>query len=175
MPFVYTIFLVVLSVTSYATGAVVARRSLKFRASSLICSPEVFIVVAALAIVFSLRPAHHSIQFLLVCGAALWLLGAGVSIATRTARKAGCGGTREFEEIAPVRSSVGIWKRWQTFSRSVADYQIRLVLVASYLLLIAPIAVASRLFRRDLPHGKSSTTWSPRSDAPSLDSARKPF
>jgi hypothetical protein len=83
-------------------------------------------------------------------------------------------GTREFENTHAPEATSNLWKRYVGFSRAVVDYEFRLLLVATYLLLVAPIALASRLVSKPAPE-EGDTTWLARTDDASMDSAGRPF
>jgi hypothetical protein len=172
---VFTVFLAILSFAGYSTGAVVARRSLKLRAGASVPAAEVLVGAAGFYAVFLLRPAPLALRYFVLSADAMGLLGVVVTSASRLTKSCFSGGTREFEEMRPSLEAASIWKRWLAFSSSIAEYEVRIVLVASYLLLIAPLAIASRLFRTNPARGSSITSWTPRGDSPGLNAARRPF
>jgi hypothetical protein len=172
---VSTVLLAILSFAGYSTGAVVARRSLRLRAGASVPAAEVLVVAAGLYTVFFLRPAPLALKYFVLSAAAMGLLGTVVASASRLTKSRFSGGTREFEEVRPSLEPSSVWKRWLAFSSSIAEYEIRIVLVASYLFLIAPIAITSRLFRPNPARGSATSSWAPRVDSPGLDAARRPF
>jgi hypothetical protein len=170
-----TVIVAVISFAAYATGAVLARRRLPSRVSVPVDPIEVLIVSGGLLLIVALPHAASSLTYVLVCALLGLLLGALTATATLARNKGGGGGTREFEDIpAPLRPT-NAWKRWLSFTRSVADYEIRLLLVACYLLIIGPIGVAHRLARATPANDGSRSNWLPRSDRATLDAARRSF
>ncbi len=170
-----TVIVAVISFAAYATGAVLARRRLPSRISPPVDPMEVLIVSGGLLLIVALPHAASSLAYVLVCALLGVLLGAITATATLARNKGGGGGTREFEDIRAPARSTNAWKRWVSFTRSVADYEIRLLLVACYLLIIGPLAVAHRLSRATPAYDRSPSNWLTRSDTATLDAARRSF
>jgi hypothetical protein len=111
----------------------------------------------------------------LICAVAMVFIGAAVARATLARQGCIAAGTKEFEDAGGQKSATSLWKRWLNFSRAVIDYEFRLMLVACYILIVGPIALAFR-WRREEPIGTGRTsTWTPRANTPSLDAARRQF
>lgn len=170
-----TVLLLLLSLASYAAGAVVARRASASRASSPGHPVEVLLVTGALVALAWVRGSHPFALYLLICAAAMFLVGMVVARVGRPTHLPVSGGTREFEEARAQAPATSAWKRWLAFSRSIADYEVRLVIVASYLLFIGPVALAFRLLSSDPFPADSPSTWAPREESSTLDAARRTF
>ncbi len=169
-----TVFIVVASLAAYAAGAVATRRVLASRPTA-VQPVEVLLAAGALAGIALLRRPPYRVTYYAICAAAMFLIGAATAAATMTTKKRAVGGTREFEDAgAPVRPD-SLWQRWLSFSRAVVDYEFRLLLVACYLLIVGPIAIASRFLRSDTAGSDATSTWTPKNDTPNLDAARRPF
>jgi hypothetical protein len=110
----------------------------------------------------------------LLSSAAAFLLALLVAGVNRRIGKHVSGGTREYEDFAGARP-VGLWKRWLNFSRAIIDYEFRLLLIAVYLLIIGPFALAFRFLRRVPAVSDASSTWTARNESPSLDGSRRSF
>jgi len=102
------------------------------------------------------------------------MVGCFVAMVSDKGNRRALAGTREFEEWNKP-AEAGPWKRWLAFSRAVADYEFRLLLVACYLVVVAPFAIAFRLRRAEQAEGAGSSAWIPRTDSPTFDAARRPF
>ena len=169
-----TVFIAVMSFTAYATGAVLARRAFSSRVSAAVHPLEVFVVAAIFAGVAAQRRPHYSLAYCALWLGAIVLIGAAMSRATLVAEGRASAGMREFEEPEDAEKPASLWQRWLSFSRATVDHEFRLLLVACYLIIIGPFAIAFRLLRAK-PASEAASSWTPRSDTPSLDSARRPF
>lgn len=172
---VQAVFIVVISFAAYAAGAVAARRTLAAQLSAAAHPLEVLLVGGLLAGVALFRRHHHSVAYFIICAAAMLFVGGAIAAATLTTRERVAGGTREFEDTNARPRAATPWAQWLSFSRAVIDYEFRLVLVAAYLMLIGPIAIASRWIGVEAARTGAATTWIPKRDMPSLDAARMPF
>jgi hypothetical protein len=168
-----TVLIVVVSLAAYAVGAVVTRRALARRATAPAHPLEVILAAGALVAIALLRRPPYRVTYCVMAASAMFLIGAAIAGLTR--RKAMAGGTREFEDAAATARAASLWKRWLSFSRAVVDYEFRLLLVACYLLIIGPVALAFRFLRADPAGRGAASTWMPKSDTPTLDAARRPF
>jgi len=166
-------FIAVISLGAYATGACVARRVLGAR-SSAVHPLEVLLVAGALAGIVLLRRPDHAVRYDVMCAVAMLLVGAAIAGVAVITREHVTAGTREFED-AGAEQPASAWKRWLNFSRAVVDYEFRLLLVACYLLIIGPMAIAFRLLRAKPAGSDVVSNWTPKSDTPSLDAGRRPF
>jgi len=173
-PSVRTVLIIVICLAAYATGAVTARRLLAPRLSALAHPLEFVLVTAALFVIASLRSAHPGLTFFLLASAATFLLALLVAGVNGRIGKHVSGGTREYEDVAGA-CPAGLWKRWLNFSRAVIDYEFRLLLIAVYLLIIGPFALAFRFLLRDPAVSDTSSTWTARNESPSLDGSRRSF
>jgi ABC-type branched-subunit amino acid transport system permease subunit len=169
-----TVFIVVVSLAAYAVGAVATRRVLASRPTA-VQPVEVFLAAGALASAALVRHPPYPVTYYANCAVAMFLLGVAIAAATVTTKKRAAGGTREFEDAGAPAQVASPWKRWLSFSRAVVDYEFRLLLVACYLLIIGPIAMASRFLRADTAGNDEASTWIPKEDTPNLDAARRPF
>jgi hypothetical protein len=167
-----TVILVLISFVASATGAVLVRRRRASHGGAPVSPVEVIIIAGGLCLVAALR-RPSSITYILLCAFGMSLLGAVTAAATIAGRNPGSGGTREFEDAPAPEQSNTVWKRWLSFTRSVAEYEVRLVLVVCYLLLIGPIAMA-RHFGAKEPAG-GPTSWVMRDDEETIDAARRSF
>jgi hypothetical protein len=129
-------------------------------------------LVFGVAVVAMTEPRSLSFIFFVACGSAMG--GFGAAIAWLKRENKGSGGIREFEEFGSFNRTT-LWQRWMNFARSVADYEIRLVLVACYLFLIAPMALAFRAFGNSTSAADSPSSWLPRNDDASLHAAWRSF
>jgi hypothetical protein len=163
---------ILVSFIAFSTGAAVVRRRLGFRFSSTVSPFEVLMLVFGVALVAMTGPRNVSFVYFVACGSAMGAFGATIAWLKRENR--GSGGTREFEEFGSC-SRTTLWQRWINFARSVADYEIRLVLVACYLFLIAPMALAFRAFGNSTSAADSSSSWLPRNNDASLHASRRSF
>ncbi len=169
-----TVFIVVVSFVAYAVGAVATRRVLASQPPA-VHPVEVLLAAGLLVGIALLRRPPYRVTYCAICAAVMFLVGAAVAAATLTTKKRVAGGTREFEDTSAGARPDSPWQRWLRFSRAVVDYEFRLLLVASYLLLIGPIAVASRFLGADTAGKGVASTWIPKNDTPNLDAARRPF
>ena len=67
------------------------------------------------------------------------------------------------------------WNGWKWIARRVADFQGRVLLMALYLVLVAPVGLVLRLVTDPLRRRRpQKTNWTPRDAAPiTLDEARR--
>ncbi len=163
-----------MSFAAYATGAVLAKRIFSSRVSAAVHPLEVFVVASIFAGVAAQRRPHYSFAYCALWLGAIVLIGSAISRATLVAEGRVSAGTREFEEPEDAEKSASLWQRWLSFSRATVDHEFRILLVACYLIIIGPFAIAFRLLRAK-PANEAASSWTPRSDTPSLDSARRPF
>lgn len=172
---VRVMILIIVSLAGFATGAVTARRLRRSRVAPPVHPFEVVLAAMALTGIILLRPLQQRISYAVVCAAVM------VGIGILAAHTGGAGkpfvmaGTQEFAGTHAAQSCANAWERYLSFSRAVVDYEFRVVLTATYLLLVAPIALASRAGRRGGAQRSSSSNWLPRNDSAHLDSARRPF
>ena len=131
------------------------------------------LVVSLIAIVL-IRPGQH-LGVYSMCYTALTL---GVGMLAAHLRVSGNrfvpAGTREFEPMRAREGAPSVWSHYLSFSRAVADYEFRLLLIVTYLLLVAPIALLARRSRSSNLQA-SDSRWLARDDSQSLDSARRAF
>jgi hypothetical protein len=164
----------VLCLFTFAVGAVTVRRAGKSRRSSPAHPIELAIAVLALVAIAVLRPAQHTVVYAATCAVALIALGALAANIRRPPMSTVPAGTREFEREKDEQA-VNIWKGYLKFSRAVVDYEFRLLLVAAYLLFVAPMALAARADRKRAQNSET-TNWVPRPAArTSMESARRSF
>jgi hypothetical protein len=168
-----TVLLLLLSLVGFASGAVVTRRWRRPRAALPAHPAEVIFVAVALTAIVLLRPQQQRIAYALVCAAVMVGVGMVAARAGGATSSFVLAGTREFEQRNIAGTSTA-WQRYLSFSRAVVDYEFRLVLVATYLLLVAPIAFASGAGRRRATES-SGSNWLPRSDSAQMENARRPF
>ncbi len=163
------IAIVVFGLAAYASASVLAR-SRSERSRLLVHPVESVLVLVAIAGVGFGAVVRPNLGFTFLSGLLLFL---GGLITGRFASPAARAGTREFETNDP-RGSVTLTKRWAAFSRSVADYEVRLFLSICYLLIISPLAL---MFRLAQPRRiQAESMWADRADAPpSLETARRLF
>ena len=172
-PEMKTLIIVVVGLAAYSTGAVRARRRSTAYHWGTATPAEVFSVALTLVLAASVRSPVSLVASVAVSAALMFLLSIVFALATRNQGVALCAGTREFEESG-ARPNAGVWKRWMHFSRSVVDYEFRLLLVAVYLVAIAPFALLSRN-ARGRKTADPLSNWVPRADSPTLEGARRPF
>ena len=170
-----TLIIAVLSLAAYATGAVIVRRRLASHLSTAVGPFELIVFVGAAVGMVLLRRPHYAIAHYVIWAAAMFLIGTITAWTVLFHQQRITGGTREFEDVAAHEPLASPWKRWIKFSRAVADYEFRLFLVACYLLLVGPIAVAFRFGRTEPDVSGGASTWLPKSDTPGVDAARRPF
>ncbi len=168
------VFIVVVFLAAYAVGAVATRRALAFRAQA-VHPAEVLLAAGALVGLALLRHPPYGVTYCIVCAAVMFLAGAAVATTTTSRKKLVAGGTREFEDAGLSAGPKSPWRIWLSFSRAVVDYEFRLLLVACYLLIIGPIAIAFRLVQADPAGSGVPSTWTTKNDTGSLDAARRPF
>jgi hypothetical protein len=159
------VLLIVVSFVAAATGAVVVRRRQASHLSPPVAPGEVLVIGAGLLFIAAFR-RPGSITYFLACVLAMAVLGAATAAVTLARNQGGSGGTREFENFPPPERSTNVWRRWLSFTRSAADYEIRLLLVVCYLLVIGPIAMAQ---------ASSHSNGRTKNDTGSLDAARRSF
>jgi hypothetical protein len=172
---VKTVFTVFVSFVAYAIGAVACRRLSSSRASGAVNPYEVVVVTGLLVAIALLRPSHNSVWYHVAAAGAMVVLGAAIARATLVTQGRVTAGTREFEDITTNEKPDSLWKRWLDFSHSLVDYEFRLFLVAVYLLIVGPFAIAFRLLGARTLQTNNASNWIPRNDVPSLDAARRPF
>ena len=67
-----------------------------------------------------------------------------------------------------------LWKRWKKFGRKIADFQGRVLLTISYFLIVIPIGLAFKLFKR--PKSSETSNWSAwKSHTDTLEEAKDQF
>ncbi len=168
-----TALIVVVAVAAYAVGAVKARRWPRSQPGSAADPWQLLVLCFALAGLAYLRPSGRGPEFLAISLLVMFLLGLVACMLIASKHDHVVGGTREYEDFYQERS-VTLWRRWLNFSRAVVDYEFRLLLLAVYLLIVAPVALTFRLFSR-APAGGAKCTWISKSDSPTLATARRPF
>ena len=143
----------VLPTVAFAAGAVAARRW--SRSSSLAHPLEAFALAIGLIAIAKFRPATGLFAYGVGC---VLLMSVTAAILTRAtaARTVSLAGTREFETRTPVESRTSWWKRYLDFTRAMGDYEFRLLLTATYLL-IAPFALLARNSRAK--DASADTNW----------------
>lgn len=102
------------------------------------------------------------------------IVGAVAASLISQASRAQRAGTREFESNAPSSREENLFRKWLAFSRSVADYEVRIVLVLCYWIFVAPLAIAHRLSASE-DQRDATTAWLNRQTEASMESARRPF
>ena len=167
-----TLLLAIISLAAFSTGAVVAKWTRSSRPAPV--GPlELLVVIAGLVAVILFRGSYRPLAYGITCAASMFLIGAALALLHHGNRTLSSGGTREFEDASSAEPALSLWKRWLRFSRSIVDYEFRLLLVVCYLVMVGPIAAAFRLLRPE-PCSPDST-WIPKNDAPSLDAGRRSF
>lgn len=135
---------------------------------------EMALVAILLAALIGFRPEQFLLPHALLCVAVMLI--AGIIASAAVAGMAGNlvpGGTMEFEQHNAATAGT-LWQRYIRFSRAVVDYEFRLILMATYLFFVAPIALASRRGRRQsAPTGISN--WLARQDNWDPNDVRRPF
>lgn len=168
-----TVFIVVVSLATYAVGAVTTRRMTSWFGAA-VHPIEVLLAGGALVGIALARRPPHTGTYCVLCAGSMLVIGATISRLTTGNKVAG--GTREFEDPGTTAgAAAGAWKRWLSFSRAVVDYEFRLLLVACYLLIIGPVAMAFRFLGAGSTGSSAASNWILKNDAPSLDAARRPF
>jgi hypothetical protein len=163
------ILVAILMLSAYATACVSVRKRLK-TARTLAHPVESILSVTILIAAFFLPPQLRTFRLVLVYAAGATMAGALVGVLTRSHGRAG---TREFE-VSGSAAATSVWKRWLGFSRAIADYEVRLILGAAYLVLIGPLAIAYQMAHRS--HASTVSAWQARPEStPSLEVARRPF
>src|SRR3954454_7678134 len=155
---VQILVLYLLSVLGFATGAVIIRRSQRSRAATPVHPFEVFLVAAALIAIGLLRPTQHRVLSGLLCIGVMAAVGMLTGYIGKRAKRVAAAGTREFESTGASEETSTLWKRYLGFSRAVVDYEFRLLLVATYLVLVGPIALTARLASDPDPE-QGDSTW----------------
>lgn len=163
-----------LAFAGFATGSVIARRANRSRAAHPVHPVEVLIVAVALVAIGVLRPAQHGAAYALVCAVVMVVVGMLSARAAGAAKRVALAGTREFEPARTHDEAPTVWKRYMSFSRSVVDFEFRVLLVTMYLLFVAPIALGRRLGRGSAPEQRDSN-WLARNETPPSESARSAF
>ena len=157
---------------AFAVGAVAARRAAPARSARLVSALELVVLIAALlAAALCYRGWQGALAVAAVSAAAM-ALGAASSRAAGRRLPALAGGTREFEFRPATTPHLNAWKKYLGFSREIADYEMRLVLLFAYYVTLAPIAAVANLARS---HSEAEASWHERFEVESLDTARKPF
>jgi len=169
------LLLALISLGTYASGVVVAARLRRWKARLAAHPGELLLLLCAFGGICYVRRSHFSPGFFLACAGAMFVLGAIVALLRASQKQQAAGGTREFEEMGQTGQPGSLWKRWLAFSRAIIDYEIRLLLVAAYLVAVGPVAIAFRLFRKEETGGTAASTFIPKSDTPSLENARRSF
>jgi hypothetical protein len=163
------ILVAIFLLSGYATACVSVRRRLKAQRTLAHPVESVFAVIV-LIMVFFLPSQLREFRLVLAYVASATVAGILVGVFSRSH---GHAGTREFE-VSGSTQQASVWKRWLGFSRAIADYEVRLILGASYLVLIGPLAIAYQMAHR--AKTTAGSTWQARTEAtPSLDVARRPF
>jgi hypothetical protein len=170
-----TVILGVISFAAFATGAVVVRRRSASQVHAAVTPVELLIVSGALLLICVNRGRFHSIYAAIGCALVMSLVGGVSARLIRLRSTFGSGGTREFEDFGAAGGSNSVWRRWLSFTRLVVDYEVRLLLVGCYLVMVGPIALAFRFARGTVTGSGNASNWVPRSGEPSLESARRPF
>jgi len=171
---VQIVFVFFASFVAYATGAVLCKRAFSSRPSAAIHPLESLLVACLLFLIGLLRPTRYSLKYVAACAFAMLIIGAILARITLFEEGRVTAGTREFESVSGETGPRSLWKRWLNFSHAIVDYEFRLLLVAIYLFVIGPFAIIFRL-ARGRSSASNSSSWTPRKDAPSLASARRPF
>jgi hypothetical protein len=142
------ILVAIVMLSAYATACVSMRKRLK--ALRTLAHPlESLVMVAAVISALFLPSPLRGFRFVLLYAACAAVAGVVVGVFSRSHGQAG---TREFE-VSGRREQTSLWKRWLGFSRAIADYEVRLILGAAYLVLIAPLAMAYQFAHRSQPSG----------------------
>lgn len=165
------IIIVLLAFATYSSGVVLSRRIRGGRGVSDANATECLIVLAVLISLVVLGPGRYSAitTVLVLFGSSLF----GASLGSFVRGHTKNAGTREFEEHEPVNES-SVWKRWTSFGRSVADHEVRLMVIASYLVFVAPLAIAFQ--RRRINTSSSNLGWIARDELPdNIDAARRTY
>jgi hypothetical protein len=170
-----TVIMSVISFAAFATGAVVVRRKSASQIHAAVTPMELLIVSGALLLICVNWGRLHSIYAAIGCAVVMSLAGGVSARLTGLRSTLGSGGTREFEDFGAPRGSNSVWRRWLSFTRLVVDYEVRLLLVGCYLLLVGPVALAFRFARGSVTGSGNTSNWLPRSGEPDLESARRPF
>jgi hypothetical protein len=171
---VKTLIIIVVGLAAYSVGAVQTRRRSAAFYYEVATPLEVVVVAVMLLLIASLPRPLGMAGFCALCAAVMFTFAAVFARLTRKSGPSPSAGTREFEESGTCPDA-GLWKRWLHFSRSVIDYEFRLLLVASYLLIVAPLALASRTGADRQAKADPGSNWFLRADKPTLESARRQF
>jgi hypothetical protein len=170
-----TIFIALVSFVAYATGVVMVLRLWSRRSSAAAHPVEALLALGVLLSSAFLRRPHYTMKYVALCAAGMLLIGVVVGCVMLLRKNRAIAGMREYEEARGDAAAISLWRRWLNTSRAVVDYEFRLLLVACYLLMIGPFAIAFRLGRGRSARSETASTWVPRHDAPSLEAARRPF
>jgi hypothetical protein len=164
------VIIVLLAFAIYSSSVVFVRRRLGREECTEATPVEGLMVLAGVIALAVLGPSRSSMLQMGIVMLGSGLVGTVIGIIL--ARASGAGGIREFEEYGARKNSV--WKRWTSFGRSVADHEVRLILVVSYFILVMPLAVAFR--RKTKDSSPLSSGWNIRSNVDdTLDAARRSF
>lgn len=144
------------------------------RRTNMAANPvEVIFVALMLACVVMLWPRPIRAPYFVLCGLVGLVCGAVSGLVSRTNQIKSIAGLREFEDFQGDKK-LSLWRLWLNWSRAVVDYEFRLLLVACYIVLVAPIALAFRRRAKQSTQDMKSA-WIPRSTTASMDTARRPF
>jgi hypothetical protein len=171
----HTLFIVFVSFVSYAFGVVTSQRWRGRKSLGAVHPLELLSALLVVLLGVFLRMPHYSLGYLALCIVAMFFIGSVVGGMMFLGKKRGTAGTREYEEEPRDVANLRVWKRWLNFSRAVADYEFRLLLLACYLLVVGPFAILFRLGRAKNALQSAESGWMPRSDEFSLNSCRRPF
>ncbi len=171
----HTIFITFICFVAYATGVVtVQRRGGKGPNGAVHPLEELLALGVVLTGVYLRRP-HYSLRYVALCALGMLLVGTVAGSAMLLRKRHAAAGTREYEEGRGDAGDLSLWKRWLSFSRAVVDYEFRLMLLACYFLVVGPFAIVFRLGRGKSAGGVAGSGWVARSDASSMETARRPF
>lgn len=156
---------------AYSFGVAFCRKVL-YKAPTVSAHPlEAIAVLAAAVVIAAMRPATGVLVYILLSAVAAFI--AGVALGRLFLPAGRPAGTREFEDEKHA-SATTLWKRWVAFSHVAADFQVRLILAACYLVFVGGVAVLFRLTRPSAAPVRSA--WVPRASVdPTLESVGKPF
>jgi hypothetical protein len=157
------IFVFFISFVAYATGAVAVHPA------------EMLLVGSLLILIGLLRPARFSARYTICAALAMLMIGAITARITLVTEGRIRAGTREFESLPEIAGPRNVWKPWLDFSRALVDFEFRLLLVAIYLFIIGPFAIAFRLVKEKPRPAREISNWIPRNVTQSLTVARRPF
>ena len=152
----------VLPTIAFAAGAVAARRW-SHSSTSLAHPLEGLVLAVGLIVISRFRPGTGLPAYGVACLLSMFVVAAITASATAAGRVS-LAGTREFETDKTVERRTSWSNRYLEFTRAMGDYEFRLLLTATYLL-IAPFALlARRPIRKEM---STNTNWLRRvSDEP---------